>query len=94
MPSTYRAISSPRYTLRPGFEGKGLPATVSFYGAAPAPFEAYEVTYKPSIEITDHRGSVTYSNYFFGDAIKTLDEAERICDALNPATTHPVTLEY
>jgi hypothetical protein len=76
----YKAISNPYYALKSGLTG--LPKRVSFYGAAPIQLEAYEVKHAPSIEITDSRGRVTYSNYFYG-VLKTFEQAEAVADKLN-----------
>ena len=77
----YKAISNPYYSLKAGLAG--LPKRVSFYGAAPVPSEAYEVRHAPSIEITDSRGRVTYSNYFYGEVLKSFEQAESVASKLN-----------
>ena len=77
----YKAMETPYYALKAGLTS--LPKRVSFYGAAPIPSEAYEVKYSPSIEMTDSRGRVTYSNYFYGKTIKTFDEAQEASKKLN-----------
>ena len=77
----YKAISNPYYALKAGLAG--LPKRVSFYGAAPIPSEAYEVRHAPSIEITDSRGRVTYSNYFYGEMLKSFEQAEAVANKLN-----------
>jgi len=76
----YKAVNNPHYALKSGWHG--LPKRVSFYGAAPVPLEAYEVKHAPSIEITDSRGRVTYSNYFYG-VLKTFEQAEAVASKLN-----------
>jgi hypothetical protein len=76
----YKAINNPYYALKSGLAG--LPKRVSFYGAAPIQLEAYEVKHAPSIEITDSRGRVTYSNYFYG-VLKTFEQAEEVANKLN-----------
>jgi len=77
----YKAINNPYYALKSGLAG--LPKRVSFYGAAPIPSEAYEVKHAPSIEITDSRGRVTYSNYFYGEVLKSFEQAESVASKLN-----------
>ena len=77
----YKAVNNPYYSLKAGLSG--LPERVSFYGAAPIPANAYEVKHKPSIEVTDSRGRVTYSNYFFGDVLKTFEQAKSVAAKLN-----------
>jgi len=77
----YKAIENPYYALKDGLTG--LPERVSFYGAAPRPVEAYEVKYAPSVEMTDSRGRVTYSNYFYGEVLKTFEQAEAVASELN-----------
>lgn len=77
----YKAINNPYYALKSGLAG--LPKRVSFYGAAPVPLESYEVRHAPSIEITDSRGRVTYSNYFYGEVLKTFEQAATVASKLN-----------
>lgn len=77
----YKAVNNPYYALKTGLEG--LPKRVSFHGAAPIPAEAYEVNYSPSIEVTDSRGRVTYSNYFYGEVLKTREQALAVAEKLN-----------
>jgi hypothetical protein len=48
----------------------------------PSPKEAYEVIHKPSMEIND-RGRITYSNYFYGKIIQTMEEAQAMAEKLN-----------
>jgi hypothetical protein len=76
-----KTVSNPYYALKSGLAG--LPKRVSFYGAAPIQLEAYEVKHAPSIEITDSRGRVTYSNYFYGEVLKTLEQADVVASKLN-----------
>lgn len=77
----YKAVKNPYYSLKAGLDG--MPKRVSFYGALPVPQEAYEVKYAPSIEITDSRGRVTYSNYFYGEVLKSFEQAEAVASKLN-----------
>ena len=78
---TYKAVRNPYYSLKAGLSG--LPKRVSFYGAPPVPTNAYEVKHQPSIEMTDARGCVTYSNYFFGEVLQTFAQAESVAAKLN-----------
>jgi hypothetical protein len=77
----YKAVKNPYHSLKAGLDG--MPKRVSFYGALPIPPEAYEVKYAPSIEMEDASGRVTYSNYFFGEVIKTFEQASDIAEKLN-----------
>jgi len=70
---TYEITEIPNYRLKAGYTG---PKTVSFFGAAPTVPEAYAVEWKPSVKVTDHRGRVTYHNYFFGKVLTTKAEME------------------
>ena len=80
--TTYTAIQIPSYKLLPEFTGSNLPKTVSFFGARPEPFDAYEVVYSPSIEINSN-GRITYSNFFYGYRIETMEQAEETANKLN-----------
>jgi hypothetical protein len=79
---TYKAISNPLWKLKDEFNHLSLPKHVSFHGAMPSPKEAYEVIHKPSMEIND-RGRITYSNYFYGKILQTMEEAQAIAEKLN-----------
>ena len=79
---TYKAISNPLWKLKDEFSHLSLPKHVSFHGAMPSPKEAYEVIHKPSMEIND-RGRITYSNYFYGKILQTMEEAQAIAEKLN-----------
>ena len=81
--TTYTAATIPSYKIKAGFKG---PNTVSFFGAPPRPIEAYEVVQSPAIEVNDN-GRVTYSNYFYGQRLTTLSEAEAIAAKLNMTMT-------
>lgn len=78
---TYKAISNPIWNLKESHSNK-LPKHVSFHGALPSPKEAYELTHKPSMEINDG-GRITYSNYFYGKILETMEEAEEVAVKLN-----------
>ena len=76
----YTAISTPFYSLK---EGRiGGPKTVSFYGAAPQPLEAYEVKHRPSIEVNGN-GRITICNTFYSETVTTMEEAEAMAERLN-----------
>lgn len=79
---TYKAVLSPRWKLKDEYAASNLPVYVSFYGALPTPREYYERAYRPSVEIND-RGRITYSNFFFGKILQTMDEARAVIEKLN-----------
>lgn len=78
--TTYEAESIPHWKLKDGISG--LPKDVSFFGALPQPLEAYEQVSRPSIKVNNN-GRITYSNYFFGEIIKTEERAEQFAARLN-----------
>ncbi len=77
----YKAVKNPYYALKS--DRTGLPKRVSFRGSAPVRTEAYEIKYAPSIEITDSRGRVTVSNYFYGRILKSFEQAKEVASNLN-----------
>ena len=79
---TYKAISNPLWKLKDEYAHLSLPKHVSFTGAMPSPKEAYEVIHKPSMEIND-KGRITYSNYFYGKILQTMEEAQVTAEKLN-----------
>jgi hypothetical protein len=78
---TYKAISNPLWKLKDEYAHLSLPKHVSFMGAMPSQ-EAYEVIHKPSMEIND-KGKITYSNYFYGKILQTMEEAQEVAEKLN-----------
>ncbi len=73
----YKAISNPTWVH------KKTGRRVSIYGSAPIPESDYEVQHIPSVEITDNSGRVTYSNYFYGEILKTVEDAIKVVKKLN-----------
>jgi hypothetical protein len=79
---TYTPVSNPLWKLKDEFAHLLLPKHVSFHGAMPSHVEAYEVIHRPSMEINDG-GRITYSNYFGGKILQTLEEAQAWAEKLN-----------
>lgn len=79
---TYKAISNPLWKLKEECRHMLLPRHVSFFGALPQPLNCYEKIEKPTIEIND-RGRITYSNYFFGKVLQSMEEAKEVAEKLN-----------
>ena len=73
----YKPIKSPFY------RHVSTNKQVSFYGAAPIPIQDYVVDYRHSLECTDSRGNVTAQNYFFGEVIRSGEQAEDFAKRLN-----------
>jgi len=80
--TTYKPVSNPLWKLRDEYANSVLPRHVSFFGALPAPVSYYEKIEKPSMEINNN-GRITYSNYFFGKVINTMEEMVEVANKLN-----------
>lgn len=81
--TTYLATTIPTYVRKPDASGSG-PALVSFFGAPPSDSENYTIEHRPSIEV-NNGGRVTYSNCFFGQRVKTFEDALLMVERLESA---------
>jgi hypothetical protein len=79
---TYKAISNPLWKLKDEFNHLLLPKHVSAHGSLPSHRRCYELIHRPSMEIND-RGRITYSNYFGGKILQTLEDAQAWAEKLN-----------
>lgn len=79
---TYKAISNPLWKLKDEFKHLLLPKHVSAHGSLPSNVECYELIHRPSMQIND-RGRITYSNYFGGKILETMEEAQAVAEKLN-----------
>ena len=68
--------------MSPAWRHKETGQKVSFYGSLPVPLDDYEQVEEPTIEV-NRNGRITYSNYFFGRVLKTLDDCHEVIARLN-----------
>lgn len=72
----YKAIEGSVWMKKADCQHVQGPDRVSTGGSLPTPSWAYELKPQPTIEITDHNGRTIRSNYFYGQQVTTMEEAE------------------